>query len=249
MGFSIQIEPLGDAAVILRVGEARISPAQALPQLLAIQHQLQRAAIPGVTEVTTASTTVAVFYDPVVIHDEAGGIDSVFDWLQGRILEVLSGVSLRDNSVKLPARLVEIPVCYAPEFAPDLAEVARQAQLANAEVVRRHSAVEYVVQCIGFTPGFPYLGGLPPELVTPRRARPRSHVPAGSVAIGGSQAGIYPLPSPGGWNVIGRTPLQLFSVKREEPALLRAGDRVRFHPISAEEFHASHSRLQSAANK
>jgi inhibitor of KinA len=138
---------------------------------------------------------------------------------------------------RLPDRdLIEIPVCYIGDLAPDLEEVARHSRLAPGEVIQRHSAPEYRVQCIGFTPGFPFLSGLPPELSTPRRASPRSKVSAGSVAIGGAQTGIYPLQSPGGWNIIGRTPLALFDVRRDPPVFLQAGDRVRLRPISHEEF-------------
>jgi inhibitor of KinA len=129
-------------------------------------------------------------------------------------------------------------VCYEGEFAPDLAEVAHHAGLSPDEVAQRHAAAAYRVGCVGFMPGFPYLTGLPPELATPRRAIPRREVAAGSVAIGGSQTGIYPSVSPGGWNVIGRTPLRLFDVTRQPPALLRAGDAVRFRAISRTEFES-----------
>jgi KipI family sensor histidine kinase inhibitor len=130
-------------------------------------------------------------------------------------------------------RLVEIPVCYGGEFGPDLDDVARHAGLAPERVVELHSAADYLVYFVGFATCFPYLGGLPPELATPRLAAPRKHVPAGSVAIGGSQAGIYPLASPGGWRIVGRTPLRLFDPQASLPPLLRMGDRVRFIPESA----------------
>jgi len=245
----LKMEPLGDSAIIVRVGDARPSAADALPQLLRIRRQLERAAIPGVREVTTAYTTVAVFYDPVAVYEHAAGTGSAFDWLKEQIVAVVNRPLPSDTKAKLPARAVEIPVCYHAEFALDLAELAEHAQLSADEVVRLHSSGEYRVQCVGFTPGFPYLAGLPPALAKPRRTVPRAHVPAGSVAIGGSQTGVYPLSSPGGWNVIGRTPLELFSATREQPALLKAGDRVRFRPISTEEFHTLLSPLQSAANK
>lgn len=127
-----------------------------------------------------------------------------------------------------PARLVEIPVCYGGEFGPDLGDVARHAGFTEEKVVELHAAAEYLVYFVGFATCFPYLGGLPAELATPRLAAPRKHVPTGSVAIGGSQAGIYPLPSPGGWRLIGRTALRLFDPEGSPPPLLRMGDRVRF---------------------
>ena len=128
-------------------------------------------------------------------------------------------------------RTVEIPVCYGGDFGPDLGDVARHTGIAPERVVELHAAAEYLVYFVGFSTCFPYLGGLPPELATPRLSAPRRHVPVGSVAIGGSQAGIYPLASPGGWRLIGRTSLRLFDPQASPPPLLRMGDHVRFIPI------------------
>jgi inhibitor of KinA len=138
--------------------------------------------------------------------------------------------------------MVEIPVCYGGAFGPDLAFVAQHAQLTPDEVVARHSAPNYLVHMIGFTPGFPYLGGLDERLATPRLASPRAQVPAGTVGIAGAQTGIYSVPTPGGWQLIGRTPLQLFNPAWDAPSLLRAGQHLRFVPISAAEY----ARLQVA---
>lgn len=133
---------------------------------------------------------------------------------------------------------VEIPVCYGGEYGPDLDALAEHARLSRDEVIGRHVAAGYTVAMLGFAPGFPYLLGLDPALHVPRRADPRTRVPAGSVAIGGAQTGIYPRELPGGWNLIGRTPLVLFDPDRDPPCLLAPGDRVRFCAISAEEFAA-----------
>jgi antagonist of KipI len=141
--------------------------------------------------------------------------------------------------VSLDVNTIEVPVCYGGEFGPDLAEVAAHTQLSEAQVTALHANADYLVHAVGFAPGFPYLGGLPNQLATPRRATPRLSVPAGAVAIGGAQAGIYPVSTPGGWNIIGRTPLALFDVTRDPPALLRAGDRVKFRTIDAESFAAT----------
>lgn len=127
-------------------------------------------------------------------------------------------------------RQVEIPVVYGGAGGPDLAEVARAADLTSQQVVELHSSADYVVYFIGFQPGFPYLGGLDERLHTPRRAEPRLVVPGGSVGIGGSQTGIYPLAAPGGWQLIGHTPLNLFDPQQQPPTLLRPGDSVRFVP-------------------
>lgn len=129
------------------------------------------------------------------------------------------------------ARTIEIPVCYGGAFGPDLEEVARHAGLTAARVMELHASAEYLVYFVGFSPGFPYLGGLPPELATPRLAAPRKVVAAGSVGIGGSQTGVYTVDSPGGWRIIGRTALRLFDPAATPPALLRIGDRVRFVPM------------------
>jgi inhibitor of KinA len=134
--------------------------------------------------------------------------------------------------------LVEIPVCYDPEYALDIDDVARRANISPGEVVRLHSSAEYRVACIGFVPGFPFLTGLPKELATPRRDMPRKEIPPGSVGIGGAQTGIYPLRSPGGWNLIGRTPLRLFDPGKNPPTLLQAGDRVRFRAVTRDEFES-----------
>ena len=127
-----------------------------------------------------------------------------------------------------PARIIEIPVRYGGEFGPDLADVARHNGLSPEGVIQLHAAADYEVYFVGFSTFFPYLGGLPAGIATPRLSAPRKHVPMGSVAIGGSQAGVYPMASPGGWRLIGRTPLPLVDLNHAPPPLLRMGDRVRF---------------------
>ncbi|ELI2262386.1 5-oxoprolinase subunit PxpB [Escherichia coli] len=134
------------------------------------------------------------------------------------------------ESLEPESRFIEIPVVYGGAAGPDLAVVAAHCGLSEKQVVELHSSVEYVVWFLGFQPGFPYLGSLPEQLHTPRRAEPRLHVPAGSVGIGGPQTGVYPLATPGGWQLIGHTSLSLFDPARDEPILLRPGDSVRFVP-------------------
>ena len=137
---------------------------------------------------------------------------------------------------KAKSRTVEIPICYGGDFGPDLGVVAAQAKISPEDVIKRHSRAEYFVHLVGFAPGFAYLGGLPKELATPRRATPRTQVPAGALGIGGAQTGIYPMVTPGGWNLIGRTPLRMFRPEQNPPTLLLAGDRVKFRAISRAEF-------------
>ena len=163
-----------------------------------------------------------------------------FDALKLRHEEVeaiLRGYLARLDEVKLPEpRLVEIPVCYGGEFGPDLAEVCALRGMTSAQAIQCHSSVEYLVYFLGFVPGFAYLGELPEELVTPRLATPRRKVPAGSVGIAANHTGVYPFATPGGWRLIGRTPVAMFRADRDGLSLLSIGDRVRFTPIEAERF-------------
>jgi inhibitor of KinA len=229
----MEITPLGDSALLIRVAENfEDAPIDVLNKVLATKRALERAQIPGVVELAPAYTTLALFYNPVRAIDAGAPVENVFGWIEQRIGKALSEI----QGNRIEGSLVEIPVCYETEFALDLEHVARHAGVHWKEVVDLHCGVEYRVHCLGFTPGFPFLGGLPGKLATPRRDVPRKEVPAGSVAIGGKQTGIYPNKSPGGWNVIGRTSLQLFAPKKDPPALLRAGDRVRFRSITREEF-------------
>jgi inhibitor of KinA len=224
----MEIVPLGDSALIVRVRERfEDSPEETLDEVLQTFQQLRSAAIPGVIELAPAYTTVAVFFDPVAGAKAGERPGEVLGWLSGK-----------RRKIKRAVRSVEIPVCYDPEFAPDLDDVARRAGLSTKEVVDLHSVAEYRVACIGFVPGFSFLAGLSKKLATPRRDTPRKEIPPGSVGIGGAQTGIYPLRSPGGWNLIGRTPLPLFNPKKNPPTLLRAGDRVRFRAITKEAFEA-----------
>jgi KipI family sensor histidine kinase inhibitor len=152
---------------------------------------------------------------------------------------VLQRYLKRLNEAKLPEpRHVEIPVCYGGEFGPDLEEVCKLRGMTEARVIELHSSVEYFVYFLGFVPGFAYLGDLPKDLVTPRLAAPRKRVPTGSVGIAGNQTGVYPFATPGGWRLIGRTPVRMFRAENDGLSLLSIGDRVRFTPISRERFAA-----------
>lgn len=179
----------------------------------------------GIKEIVPAFSSLTVYYDPVV----AGNYADVCAWLRENIGS--TGQATRHST-----RTIVIPVCYGGEFGPDLADVARFHGMTEDEVVALHSSGRYRVYMIGFSPGFAYLGGLSPRLATPRRPVPRTTVPAGSVGIAGGQTGVYPLATPGGWQLIGRTPLRLFDPHREKPSLLSAGDIVEFRRITAEEF-------------
>jgi len=238
----MEIVPLGDSALVVRLRERfDDAPEQTLDTVLRAFQQLQNAVIPGVTELAPAYTSVTAFFDPITVAKGAETSDKMFDCLVARIrAAVVAGADRGKHrtGTQRRVRLVEIPVCYDREFALDINDVARRANISPSEVIRLHSTAEYRVACIGFVPGFPFLAGLPKELATPRRDVPRKQIPPGSVGIGGAQTGIYPLRSPGGWNLIGRTPRRLFDPQKNPPALLRAGQRVRFRKISRDEFES-----------
>ncbi|QBB71397.1 5-oxoprolinase subunit PxpB [Pseudolysobacter antarcticus] len=234
------LEALGDSALIVRFGDrldARINA-----QVHRAAALLAAANLAGVREIVPAYASLTVHYDPAFFsHDDSAQIDvSPFARIGERLLVLLH--DSRDEILQT-TRLIEIPVCYGAEFGPDLADVAAHAGLSEAEVVALHSTSTYRVAMLGFAPGFPYLFGLNESLHLPRRATPRTRVPAGSVAIGGQQTGIYPGELPGGWHLIGRTPLHLFDAARASPALLAPADEVRFIAIDADEF----AHLQTSA--
>ena len=227
----MQITPLGDNALVLEVGSVIDEPTHRRVQ--AAWRALAAAPLPAVNELVPAYTTVTVFYDPWAAVQAGAPEQGITDWLAEKLRERLKNPP---KTEKRKSRLVEIPVCYGGEFGPDLGRVAAQAKLSPEEVIKRHGKADYLVHLIGFAPGFPYLGGLPTELHTPSHAKPRVAVPPGSVGIGGVQTGIYPLATPGGWNLIGRTPLRIFRPEQNPPVLLTAGDEVKFRAITPEEF-------------
>lgn len=185
---------------------------------------LESARVPGLIEVVPTYRSLGVQFDPLAT---SGAV------LQGQI----EGVLARMNPADLPPpRLVELPTVYGGEYGPDLPFVAEHADLPEAEVIRLHSEATYHVYMIGFSAGFAYLGGLPERLHTPRLPSPRTRTPKGSVAIGGSQTGAYPADTPGGWRIIGRTPVELFDPRREPPTPMLPGDQVRFVPIGPAEY-------------
>jgi KipI family sensor histidine kinase inhibitor len=209
-----RVLPVGDTAVTVELGNA-IDPAINVG-VRALDQSIQRVPLPGVSETVPAYRSLLILYDPR---------QASFDEIRDGVLTRLSEAS---NDDEAPGALRLVPTRYGGEEGPDLAAVARNAGLSEAEVVALHGSREYVAYMLGFTPGFAYLGDVPPALAMPRRTTPRVRVPAGSVALSGSQTGIYPSASPGGWNVIGRTSLRLFDPSLDRPALILPGDRVRF---------------------
>jgi inhibitor of KinA len=221
--------PLGDRALLIHVGSTIDEATHRRVQ--AVWACLSARPVPGTIELVPAFASVAVHYDPALAPNESRDF-SPYERMEAAIRGRLRHL----NETSLPeARTVEIPVCYGGEYGPDLEEVARQHDMTPEAAVQLHTGAEYRVYMLGFAPGFAYLGGLPEALATPRRPEPRTAVPAGSVGIGGNQTGIYPLVSPGGWQLIGRTSVRLFDPRRDPVALLAVGDVVRFRAVAPDE--------------
>ncbi|MDC7286865.1 5-oxoprolinase subunit PxpB [Blautia schinkii] len=219
---NIRILTAGDSSILVEFGK-EISPEinrkiTATVQLMREQH------IEGVVDVIPAFCSLLINYDPrVVSYDE--------------IRERMQNLVKVDASVSEERRRIfEIPVCYGGEYGPDIANIAEHAGLSEEEVIKIHSSRDYLIYMLGFLPGFCYLGGLDERIHTPRLANPRIKINAGSVGIGGSQTGIYPLDSPGGWQLMGMTPVKTYDPGREVPILVEAGDYIRFKPIDEDEF-------------
>jgi inhibitor of KinA len=211
----------GDAALVIEFGNA-IDPA-INRRVHALAHALQENPLPGLGEAVPTYRSLLVHYDPLQLS-------------HAKIEAYVSGALHRCKDTPPPApRLIELPTVYGGEHGPDIGFVAEHNGLSVEDVIRLHAGATYTVYMLGFTPGFPYLGGLPDVLAAPRLETPRKRVPAGSVGIAGAQTGVYPLATPGGWRLIGWTPVTLFDPARTPPALLQPGDQVRFVPISLEE--------------
>lgn len=216
---ALQFVSVGDRALQIVLGD-RLDLALNR-RALALSEALED--LPGLTDRVPAYASLTLHYDPMF-------------WSQANLIEAVIPILAAAEDRAVAGRMVTIPVCYGHAYGPDLAEVARHAGIDPEEVITRHCQAEYRVCFLGFTPGFAYLSGLDPSLAMARRATPRSNVSAGSVGIAGNQTGIYPQASPGGWQLIGRTPLRLFDPCRDPPCLLSPGDRLRFVAIDHEEF-------------
>lgn len=218
----IRILTEGDSSILVEFGK-EISPEinrkiTATVQLMKEQH------IEGVIDVIPSFCSLLLNYDPRVLS---------FEELKERI-EYLVRMDVKAGEQKV--KIFEIPVCYGGQYGPDLANIAKHAGLTEEEVIKIHSSRDYLIYMLGFLPGFCYLGGLDERIHTPRLANPRLKINAGSVGIGGSQTGIYPLDSPGGWQLMGMTPVKTYDPEREVPILVQAGDYIRFVPVDEQEY-------------
>ncbi len=220
--YPVRILPAGDAAILVAL-PPQIDPA-ANAWCVAFAEEVIRRHGTALRDAVVGYCSVTVYFDPIRTDPE---------WLEGELRDAATGMptaAVRDGAT------VDVPVVYGGVFGPDLQDVADFAGCSTDEVVDRHSSRSYRVYLVGFVPGFAYMAEVDSRIAAPRRSTPRTSVPAGSVAIAGGQTGIYPDTTPGGWNIIGRTPLRPFDPSRDEPSLFKAGDQVRFHPISEADF-------------
>lgn len=225
--------PAGDQGLVVEFGNA-IDPA-VNRRVRDLVVALEAAPVAGVTDLVPTYRSLLVAYDPLRV---------TLDALKAEVARLLSH---QGEAPVPPPRTLEVPTVYGGDFGPDLAFVASHNGLSADEVVAIHSGTDYLVYMMGFSPGFPYLGGMSERIAAPRLDTPRTAIPAGSVGIAQTQTGIYPVESPGGWRLIGRTPIALFDASRRPPALVEAGDFVRFVPIAADEYERVRAAVATGA--
>ncbi|MCL7987529.1 5-oxoprolinase subunit PxpB [Sphingobacterium sp. lm-10] len=231
---SLRYYALGEKAVTVVFGDS-IDPKISHKIRLA-ESVLKNHPFPGMLSIVAAYTTLCIHYDPFVIRSSVVIENkSIQAWVMDYLSQLMN--SLRERADDRP-EVVVIPVCYGGTYGPDLEEVAAHTGLSEEDVIALHTSNTYLVYMMGFMPGFPYLGGLDERLATPRKKMPRQLVVQGSVGIAGAQTGVYPLDSPGGWQLIGRTPLRLFDPTNEQPILLKSGQQVRFETLDHHHFEA-----------
>jgi inhibitor of KinA len=218
----VRIVAAGDAALLVEFPSV-IDPV-VNDRAVELARSIRDAAVPHVRDVVVGYASVTVYFDPLNVDPLA---------LEARLRQSVENLPPRPH---VEGASIDVPVCYGGEFGPDLAEVAVSAGVSESEVIALHSGVTYRVYVVGFVPGFAYMARVDPRLALGRRSTPRTRVPAGSVAIAGGQTGIYPVETPGGWHLIGRTYVKPYDPARADPFLFRPGDLVRFHPITTDEF-------------
>ncbi|MCT1578185.1 5-oxoprolinase subunit PxpB [Oceanobacillus kimchii] len=228
-----EVQPYGDRGVRVQFGKSIHKAVN--NEIRDFCSVLEKSHIKGVLEWIPTYTAVTIWYDP---------FEFVYESLEEKILNVREKMNNADIS---PVRVVHIPVYYGGKKGPDLNEVAQYHGITTEEVVSLHANSDYLIYMMGFIPGFPYLGGMSEKIATPRLEKPRRSIPAGSVGIAGEQTGIYPLESPGGWRIIGQTPISLYNPEDAPPILLKAGDYIRFIPIDRKEFDEITKKVETGS--
>lgn len=229
------IRPLGDSAIVIQLGND-IDPI-VHEKLSALLQAVEQQPFAGFIEALPAYTSITIYYNPIIVHKQLYPKIQQTSYIKVHTyIEKLLTTSY--TTLKSNKRIIEIPVYYGDKHGPDLEIVASHNELKPEDVIRLHSEKEYLVYMLGFAPGFPFLGGMDEQIATPRKESPRLAIPKGSVGIAGQQTGIYPFETPGGWQIIGRTPIELFLPDQDPPTLLQAGDKIRFVPITHEQYKA-----------
>lgn len=234
MSKDYEIKPLGETSVIVKFGNA-ISPT-IHNRIKRLADYLEKYPFTGMIEYVMSYTSLVIYYNPFVVKKILTDDEnkSALQIVATYVDECMEKAQMIDED---KAKVVEIPVCYGGQYGPDIDFVAQHNNLSVQEVIQIHTEPEYLVYMIGFCPGFPYLGGMDKRIATPRRDMPRLEIPARSIGIAGQQTGGYPISTPGGWQIIGRTPLEMFNPNDDEnPSLLHSGDLVKFRAISEEEY-------------
>ncbi len=231
------VKPLGETGLIVKFGD-EISP-QIHDKIQSLANYLKLHPFAGMIEYVISYTSVAVYYNPFIVRQKA---KEALEFKDKSALQIVIHImeDYREKARqmrKTKAPVVKIPVCYGGEYGPDIEFVAQHNHLSVQEVIDIHTSANYLVYMIGFCPGFPYLGGMDKRIATPRRQTPRLAIPARSIGIAGEQTGGYPISTPGGWQIIGRTPIEMFRPESaDEPSLLHAGDIVKFYAVSPDEY-------------
>lgn len=212
----------GDRALVIEFGNEIQEEINSKIRSLTLA--IERVCIKGIIETVPTYRSLMVIYEPMIIE-------------LAELIDKVKSIQEKMDEMKLPdARVIEIPTLYGGEYGPDIEFVAQHNKISQAEVIKIHTSKEYLIYMIGFTPGFPYLGGMNDKIAAPRLQTPRTKIPVGSVGIAGEQTGIYPIESPGGWQLIGRTPVKLYDPYRKDPVLLSAGDFIKFIQINEVEY-------------
>lgn len=225
------ISTLGDSALIVNFGN-KIDEALNR-KVLHLFQELKILALPFVKDIVPAYSTLTIFYDLLIMKNKNPVNKTSLEIFTEQIKKII------EDDMEIyspPSRKLKIPVCYAKKYGLDINDIGKEKKISVDEIIRLHTAKKYRVYMIGFLPGFAYMGEVDEQIAFPRKAQPRTKVEAGSVGIAGIQTGIYPLDSPGGWQIIGKTPLKIFTKEKDDPVLLQPGDEIEFYSITEDEF-------------
>lgn len=232
--FLFTISPLGDTALIVSFGN--VIDETINKKILSLFHKIKSASLKGIKDVVPAYCSLAIHYDVWLVKQKYPGDKMAFEIMEDSIKKIIDENDFNDYNDLIISRKIKVPVCYAEKYALDMNDISTEKKLSVEEIISLHTGKKYRVYMIGFLPGFAYMGEVDAKIEMPRKLQPRLKVEAGYVGIAGKQTGIYPLASPGGWQIIGKTPLKLFNKENTEPILFKPGDEIEFYSISEDGF-------------